>query len=63
MAIIEKLPARGAEGIQAFTSRIRPWAEADDGKPVFVFLEANGASKENHDQNATGDKYYLPMEN
>jgi len=36
MAIIEKLPARGAEGIQAFTSRIRPWAEADDGKPVFM---------------------------
>ena len=36
MAIIEKLPARAAEGIQAFTSRIRPWAEADDGKPVFM---------------------------
>ena len=35
MAKIEKLPAR-AEGIQAFTSRIRPWAEADDGKPVFM---------------------------
>src|SRR4030095_14301608 len=30
-----------------------------DGKPVFVFLEANGAGKENHDQNATGDKYYF----
>jgi hypothetical protein len=27
MAIIEKLPARAEEGIQAFTSRIRPWAE------------------------------------
>jgi hypothetical protein len=26
---------------------------------VHVFLEANGASKENHDQNATGDKYYF----
>lgn len=36
MAIIEKLPARAAERIQAFTSRIRPWAEADDGKPVFM---------------------------
>ena len=24
-----------------------------------VFLEANGAGKENHDQNATGDKYYF----
>jgi hypothetical protein len=36
MAIIEKLPARAAEGIQAFTSRIRPWAEADDGQPVFM---------------------------
>jgi hypothetical protein len=35
MATIEKLPAP-AEGIQAFTSRIRPWAEADDGKPVFM---------------------------
>jgi len=35
MAIIEKLPVR-AEGIQAFTSRIRPWAEADDDKPVFM---------------------------
>jgi len=30
-----------------------------DGKPVFVFLEENGAGKENHDQNATGDKYYF----
>ena len=30
-----------------------------DGKPVFVFLEANGAGKENYDQNATGDKYYF----
>ena len=30
-----------------------------DGKPVFVFLEANGAGKEKHDQNATGDKYYF----
>jgi hypothetical protein len=30
-----------------------------DGKPVFVFLEANGVGKENHDQNATGDKYYF----
>ena len=30
-----------------------------DGKPVFVFLEANGAGKENYDQTATGDKYYF----
>src|SRR6267142_282497 len=30
-----------------------------DGKPVFVFLEANGDGKENHDQNVTGDKYYF----
>ena len=30
-----------------------------DGKPVFVFLEANGAGKENQDRNATGDKYYF----
>jgi hypothetical protein len=35
MALIEKLPGR-PEGIQAFTSRLRPWAEADDGKPVFM---------------------------
>ena len=30
-----------------------------DGKPVFVFLEANGAGKENHDVNAVGDKFYF----
>jgi hypothetical protein len=35
MAIIEKLPA-WAEGIQAFTFRIRPWAEANVGKPVLM---------------------------
>jgi len=35
MAIIEKLPAQ-AEEVQAFASRIRRWAEADDGKPVFM---------------------------
>jgi hypothetical protein len=40
LAIIEKrlLPA---EEIKAFTSRIRSWAEADDGRPVYMFnLEA-----------------------
>jgi hypothetical protein len=36
LAIIEKLPLP-AEGIKALTSRIRPWAEADDGKPVYMF--------------------------
>jgi len=35
MAIIEKLPLP-AEEIKAVTSRVRPWAEADDGKPVFM---------------------------
>ena len=30
-----------------------------DGKPVFVFLEENGAGKENHDANAVGDKFYF----
>ena len=35
LAIIEKLPLP-AEEVQAITSRIRPWAEADDGKPVFM---------------------------
>jgi hypothetical protein len=30
-----------------------------DGKPVFVFVEENGADKENHDANATGDKFYF----
>jgi hypothetical protein len=35
MAIIEKLPLP-AEEIKAITSRIRPWAEADDGKPVYM---------------------------
>lgn len=32
MGIKEKLPLP-AEEIQAITSHIRPWAEADDGKP------------------------------
>jgi hypothetical protein len=36
MAIIEKLPLPQEE-IQAITSRLRPWAEADDGKPVYMF--------------------------
>ena len=30
-----------------------------DDKPVFVFLEENGAGKENHDANAVGDKFYF----
>ena len=36
MAVIDKLPLP-AEEIQAITSRLRPWAEADDGKPVYMF--------------------------
>jgi hypothetical protein len=35
IAIIEKLPLP-AEGIKAVCARIRPWAEADDGKPVYM---------------------------
>ena len=33
---IEKLPLP-AKAVQAFTARLRPWAEADDGKPVYMF--------------------------
>ena len=44
-------PTAGSQKTEEFYYR--------DGKPVFVFLEANGADKENHDQNATGDKYYF----
>ncbi len=35
IGIIEKLPLP-AEGIKAVCTRIRPWAEADDGKPVYM---------------------------
>ena len=36
MAIIEKLP-RPSEEVQAIGSRLRRWAEADDGKPFYMF--------------------------
>lgn len=36
ISIIEKLPIPEEE-IQAIVSRLRPWAEADDGKPVYMF--------------------------
>src|SRR5262245_60992328 len=36
LAIIEKFPL-AEEGIQDFASRIRPWLEADDGKPFYMF--------------------------
>ncbi len=36
LPIIAKLPLP-AEEIEAITSRIRPWAETDDGKPVYMF--------------------------
>jgi hypothetical protein len=36
LATIEKLPLP-EKGVQAFTARLRPWAEADDGKPVYMF--------------------------
>jgi hypothetical protein len=36
LAMIEKLPLP-EKGVQAFTARLRPWAEADDGKPIYMF--------------------------
>jgi hypothetical protein len=36
LAIIEKLPLP-EERVQEFTARLRPWAEADDGKPFYMF--------------------------
>jgi hypothetical protein len=36
LARIEKLPLP-EHGVQAFIARLRPWAEADDGKPVYMF--------------------------
>jgi hypothetical protein len=36
IAIIEKLPLP-EKGLRAFTAHLRPWAEADDGKPVYMF--------------------------
>ena len=36
LAIIEKLPLP-ENRIQAFVARLRPWAEADDGKPLYMF--------------------------
>jgi hypothetical protein len=36
VAIIEKLPLP-EKAVQAFIARLRPWAEADDGKPFYMF--------------------------
>ena len=36
VAIIEKLPLP-EKAVQASIARLRPWAEADDGKPVYMF--------------------------
>jgi hypothetical protein len=36
LAIIEKLPLP-EKRVQAFIARLRPWADADDGKPVYMF--------------------------
>jgi hypothetical protein len=36
LSIIEKLPSL-AKDIKAVSARIRAWAEADDGKPVYMF--------------------------
>ena len=33
---IEKLPLP-AKAVQAFTALLRPWADSDDGKPVYMF--------------------------
>ena len=36
VAIIEKLPLP-EKAVQAFITRLRSWAEVDDGKPVYMF--------------------------
>ena len=36
ITIIEKLPMP-EKAVRAFIDRLRPWAEADDGKPVYMF--------------------------
>ena len=36
LAIIEKLPLPD-KGVQTFIARLRPWTEADDGKPFYMF--------------------------
>jgi hypothetical protein len=36
VAIIEKLPLP-EKAVQTFIANLRPWAEADDGKPVYMF--------------------------
>jgi hypothetical protein len=36
IAIVEKLPLP-EHAVKAFVARLRPWAEADDGKPVYMF--------------------------
>jgi hypothetical protein len=36
VAIIEKLPLP-EKAVQAFIANLRPWAEADDGEPVYMF--------------------------
>ena len=35
LAMIEKLPLP-EKGVQEFIARLRPWAEADDGKPIYM---------------------------
>ena len=44
-------PASGSQKTEEFYYQ--------NNKPVFVFLEQNGAGKENHDASAKGDKYYF----
>ena len=44
IANIEKLPLPN-DALQGFLARLRPWAEADDGKPVYMFNLINFFSK------------------
>ena len=44
-------PAEGSQKTEEFYY--------NDGAPVFIFIEKNGAGKENHDANAVGTKYFF----
>ena len=44
IANIEKLPLP-KKAVQEFVARLRPWAEADDGKPIYMFNLINFFSK------------------
>src|SRR5438046_7028448 len=65
LAIIEKLPLP-EKGIQAFIARLRPWAEADDGKPgymlhlihFFTRLQLDHSAQEFKGTVYTANEYY-----